>query len=322
MTVHPRDLPHLRDETVRNLRAHADLLRARADDPRTRDLYVAASGHDPLEAAIDTETIARHLRVASLWWATSAMTDVALDASRDLPDWTPAQAVPDDIGLILWEGGMPALPWTGAPDSAFVDGPLGPRPPLVPLDGVLWSLIGGRLRVHMLTLGAPIATHLHGGFAGMPLFEFGEIASPTGDGVVRGLDPDTPTPVDDRDMGRVLAAVGATWLLMTQETVADRTRLDPAPKLAAAYARAQRETPAVTLVDLRRARTPDAEDRADVDEGRIRHLKHRHVVRGHWRQQPCGPEHSQRRPTWIHPFVKGPDGAPFVRSDVVRVWRR
>jgi hypothetical protein len=29
-------------------------------------------------------------------------------------------------------------------------------------------------------------------------------------------------------------------------------------------------------------------------------------VRGHWRQQACGPHHSLRRATWIAPFWKGP----------------
>lgn len=111
MTVRPRDLPALRDETVRKLRAHAELTRRRADDPVTRPLYDALGGPDPIEAAADTDVLATHMRVASLWWATSAMTDVALDASRDLPDWTPAQAVPDDIGLLMWMAGT-ATPTT------------------------------------------------------------------------------------------------------------------------------------------------------------------------------------------------------------------
>lgn len=41
-------------------------------------------------------------------------------------------------------------------------------------------------------------------------------------------------------------------------------------------------------------------------------LKMRHIVRGHWRQQACGPKLTQRRPTWIHPYVKGPDEAELV----------
>lgn len=31
------------------------------------------------------------------------------------------------------------------------------------------------------------------------------------------------------------------------------------------------------------------------------------IVRGHWRQQACGPEHSLRKPIWIQAFWKGPE---------------
>jgi hypothetical protein len=35
-------------------------------------------------------------------------------------------------------------------------------------------------------------------------------------------------------------------------------------------------------------------------------IKRRHVVRGHWRDQPCGPGRAERRRKWIAPFWKGP----------------
>jgi hypothetical protein len=38
-------------------------------------------------------------------------------------------------------------------------------------------------------------------------------------------------------------------------------------------------------------------------------LEGRHVVRGHFRQQACGPNHSERKTIWIAPFMKGPEGA-------------
>ena len=34
------------------------------------------------------------------------------------------------------------------------------------------------------------------------------------------------------------------------------------------------------------------------------------VVRGHWRNQPCGPNLSERRATWIQPYWKGHEEAP------------
>jgi hypothetical protein len=43
------------------------------------------------------------------------------------------------------------------------------------------------------------------------------------------------------------------------------------------------------------------------------------IVRGHWRQQACGPEHSLRKPIWIQAFWKGPEESRILlrRSQVV-----
>lgn len=38
----------------------------------------------------------------------------------------------------------------------------------------------------------------------------------------------------------------------------------------------------------------------------------RWMVRGHWRNQACGPAMKERRAKWIEPYWKGPDGAPAV----------
>lgn len=48
-----------------------------------------------------------------------------------------------------------------------------------------------------------------------------------------------------------------------------------------------------------------------------RHLSKRFVVRGHWRNQTWGPSSSLRRPTWIAPHLKGPDGAPLDSRSTV-----
>lgn len=48
-----------------------------------------------------------------------------------------------------------------------------------------------------------------------------------------------------------------------------------------------------------------------------REYHHRWMVRGHWRMQPCGPNRSLRRPTWVMPHVKGPDDAPLLGGEKV-----
>ena len=45
--------------------------------------------------------------------------------------------------------------------------------------------------------------------------------------------------------------------------------------------------------------------------------QHRWVVRGHWRNQPWGPGRELRRPVYILPHIKGPDGAPLIGGERV-----
>jgi len=44
-------------------------------------------------------------------------------------------------------------------------------------------------------------------------------------------------------------------------------------------------------------------------------LKHRHIVRGHYKQQVHGPQRSLRKTLWISPYWVGPeDGAALVHT--------
>lgn len=44
---------------------------------------------------------------------------------------------------------------------------------------------------------------------------------------------------------------------------------------------------------------------------------HRWLVRGHWRNQPYGPNKSLTKIIWISPYIKGPDDAPLVVKDKI-----
>lgn len=74
----------------------------------------------------------------------------------------------------------------------------------------------------------------------------------------------------------------------------------------------------VQVIDLRPMRHVPTEDTDQTG----RRYTHQWVVRGHWRQQPVGPHHSQRRPTWVSSYLKGPQGAPLLTGDRVYAWRR
>lgn len=47
-------------------------------------------------------------------------------------------------------------------------------------------------------------------------------------------------------------------------------------------------------------------------------VRSRFIVRGHWRNQSCGRQHSERRMRWIQPFWKGPKDA---RAAIMRLYQ-
>ncbi len=49
-----------------------------------------------------------------------------------------------------------------------------------------------------------------------------------------------------------------------------------------------------------------------------RTYRHRWIVSGHWRSQPYGEGMKLRRPVYIAPYVKGPEGAPLLHGEKVR----
>lgn len=77
------------------------------------------------------------------------------------------------------------------------------------------------------------------------------------------------------------------------------------------YERKVRPIDSVRVVHLRRASY--AETPVDA-EGTPVNWTCRWVVGGHWRNQSCGPAHSDRKLTWIPPYMKGPDGMPLKQS--------
>jgi hypothetical protein len=74
----------------------------------------------------------------------------------------------------------------------------------------------------------------------------------------------------------------------------------------------------VSLVELRRR---EAQPHPGGNGASGRAYKSRWTVEGHWRQQACGPQWSQRKPLYISEYEKGPAEAPRKEAKV-HVWRR
>lgn len=136
-----------------------------------------------------------------------------------------------------------------------------------------------------------------------------------------GVDGDIPLApiriVGDGPSG-VRDVMRAVWALSSEERLCEsQTVSGPWP----ASKGGQRPDPMARTVKMLVLREPKRTANSGGD-GATGRYSHRFVVRGFWRNQPCGPRHSERRLTWVAPFVKGPAGAPLVERETVRVWRR
>lgn len=109
----------------------------------------------------------------------------------------------------------------------------------------------------------------------------------------------------DEHVLRTATLLAASLLLMTQPGI---TSVSDAHADRAASRRLVRKGWRVPVVRVVRLRGHEGSGSGASGE---RHLSRRFIVRGHWRNQPYGPGSSLRRPTWIAPHIKGPEGAPL-----------
>lgn len=287
----PRHLPKLRDQTVRHLADPRMPVRARTGPENQPGLDLAAN----------------HLRAAGLYWVTPQMAALAISAGESLAAarWATVDR-PSPFGLIVFADGI------GRIDGLGVE---------IPVDACTWGPSPGGC-----TLGFWIDRHRLVDASAKrgeeliveqvpPLVPIRSMELPvTSEPLpLAGLPADAPRPV--------VAALAASWLLMMQPTLASRVIERPDKSVRAAYARAGRGDPEVSIIDLRRTYVPDQDD-PDGQQMSQRRYRYRWVVSGHWRNQAYGPDRALRRPTWIPAYVKGPDGAPLLDVERVNVWRR
>lgn len=253
-------------------------------------------------------------------WLAPSTCALAMDLSEDFdPEADLLDLFPSPSGLIIWEGGVGVWPAI----TPGVDNPWGSRGP-IPVDGARWSVTDEGViiapifrtanlawvqqrpnlnkqieRCHQLERQSAIAFNTSS--FGYPLA--GEI-----DGNVRGL----------------IAALWATLVLIDQGE-GQLTNVDPV-RVRQRHPKAGRGLPSdktrevrVNVIDM--LHRPQPSPSIEGGEGKAWVLARRHLVRAHIRSQPYGPGRSLRRPVLIAPYMKGPEGAPFVHADRVHLWR-
>ncbi|EHB48720.1 hypothetical protein MycrhDRAFT_5561 [Mycolicibacterium rhodesiae JS60] len=247
------------------------------------------------------------LRSAELYWVSRDMVDVAVQASESLPEWTPAATLPAPNGVMCWGKPADVIPYNGPAGGPNLD---------VAWDGMWWwTRPDGVLQLQPLSRLARNPELLEPYKVSSPLWTAGSTL------VLNPLVPRTDEQAHAPEASQFVSITGAAWLLMGQPVVAaTRSLNDDRPATAGPDGGppAPPNPSRVTIVELRRPISPPRDHDAESGD---RHYQRRWWVSGHWRQQVCGPNNTQRRPTWIAPYVKGPDGAPLT-ADRVHVWRR
>lgn len=233
------------------------------------------------------------LTKAELWWVTPSMCELVYAAAPSLPEGlTLGEVMPSLSGVLVWERGLGK---TAIGMEKRRDGSMGTtRQEIV---GVAWG-ISARYGFSINILARDDAAPLH----------------------VSTLSPHPDHPDDDGTRAATQALV-TTWMLASQPTVGRTFQHEG--QLRRSGLRKADLPMSVTVAALREIARPDDPGEGVHPEGASgRHVSVRFLVRGHWRQQACGPQRRMRKPVWVSPFVKGPEGAPFRETDLVKVWRR
>lgn len=292
MSLHPRQLPKLRDQTLAHLDNPASALRANTGGEYSEGL----------------DALASMLRHGSLYWARQDMTALSMSAGSrlDTAEWD-VRARPSESGLIVFEGGVGSISTDG------VD---------VPIEACAWGSFEGECAVWLLLSRRRLVNEITVRETGVQIAV--EETPPLMP--VSGFSMETEVPTAMAEIAAdapeaIVRSLAAAWLLMGQPTLVDTSTERPDRAVRKAYARQGRPDPEVTLVDLRRQYVPQDRDGGEGEQGGRRY-RHRFVVSGHWRDQPYGPERALRRKTWIPAYIKGPDGAPMLTSEKVNVWKR
>jgi hypothetical protein len=287
-------LPRVKRQTLRHL-----------NDPTAR--VRAHTGEQNAEAL---DALATHLGAAELFWVQQDMAALSMHSGEQLAAarWATADR-PSPCGLAYWQGGI------GHMDAQGVQ---------IPVEACVWGPHQGEMLLWLLMSRDRLTTEVREANPGVmlvaeeipPLVPFYAATIPV------TADPVSLADVHSNLPQPVVAALAASWLLMQQPVLVERTRERPDKPTARAFARDGLPAPEVTVVDLRRQYRPQDQDLNGETSGR--HYRYRWVVSGHWRTYKSERFSEELRDTkqWIPSHVKGPEGAPLLSTEKVNVWRR
>lgn len=299
MLSRPTHLPPARRRLARFLRATARTV-GMPELVEEFDTDALKFGTSP-ELAASLTRAALGVEVAELFWVTRDMAQVAMDAAGDIPDVTLEGLPPAQQGLIIFdEGALPSGRQRGM------------------LRGFVWSVLGTTVSIRYLAaLDRDTAVRMAESVS-IPAVEAPDVWQ-SESGITLPMDDLVALEeiTTDEDYRGMVALLVATWSLMSNPTVAESRQWREARSKQAAKRRPPALVTTIALRQMRHVTDPDSES-----DSRSWSYQHRFVVRGHWKQQPYGPDRALRRTTWVASYIKGPEGAPLMPREHVHVWRR
>ncbi|MHC9556088.1 hypothetical protein ACQQ68_10970 [Corynebacterium diphtheriae] len=238
--------------------------------------------------------LASQIDEMALWWITEDMCTLAAGAAESLPEWSPTQAMPTPSGFMWIDGESPAVKSIITSEVA-------------PIRAIGWTYNHDKDSITAVTWyeeGSELTEGL------MFVFQASQIMTRRSK-----FEKMTPIPTRDGDEFTAVQFLGSIWLLSQQPGVAEEKTVNKSSRRNRSSGGKTQSPSAVRVINVRGGGHTGGHASDSTGGSGERHLSVRFMVRGHWRQQACGPKHGQRKPLFIQPFMKGPDDAP-VRPTV------
>lgn len=283
---------------LRLIPSHLPLIRDKLAEYERVALKEEMAEHSQYERSMEAAwNFADNLAVAQLWWISRDMTALAEDTVR-AGDF-PKSDAPAQSGLIFFDGDVQTVTFPVTDDAT------GRKVGDAHVSALFWQCDGnGDIELMGFTDHPCALKECDAKSFSLPVIRF---ANSVFNEHVGGF----------RWFGDLLYAV---WALSAEPHICEAKPAKPNME----HPLPQRFDPEIRKVKMLvlRENLHRPGGSADDDERVRREYSHRFIVRGFWRDQAYGPNHSLRRRQWVPPFVKGPADKPLICKETVRIWKR
>lgn len=282
-----------KNRRLRLIPSHLPLIRDKLADFAKYRLGELGSQTQYEAMIANTWSMTDQIRTAQLWWVSRDMTRLAEDTVQagDFPEPDP----PAQCGMIFFEGDVQHISFRFDNDGYGE----------TRVAAILWQDVGREsVKISVFTDNPVGIREMHADLFGLPVVSLAPSVVRENDGSFRWL----------------CGLLRVVWALSAEPHICEEKPAKP----DMAHPLPQRFDPEIRKVKMLvlRENLHRPGESADDDERVRREYSHRFIVRGFWRNQAYGPNHSLRRRQWVPPFVKGPSDKPLICKETVRIWKR